>query len=744
MSRLGRMTRRAFLVTSAAVAGGVAFLVWKDGQPVPNPLEPGPGETALNPWLVIDRDGVTIVTPRAEMGQGTQTTLAALVAEELDLAWEDVRVMHGPASASYWNGALLALGMPWKDYAASRWQEAAAGSTDVVARLLGLQVTGGSTAMVDGFEKMRRAGAAARIVLVEAAAARLGLAAERLRTEAGAVIAPDGTRLPYSDLAEAAAGIAPPEDPPLRPASEWKLLGRALPRIDMTAKVTGTAQFGIDVRLPGMLFATVRMNPRLGGAMHGFDAGAARAMPGVVEVVNLGTGFAVVAENTWLAFQAADAVRADWGAAPYPADSAALMQAIAAAFDDRPNAVLRDDGDMADATGDEISAEYAVPYLAHACMEPMNATARLEGARLDVWCGTQAPMLVRDHCAAALGLKGADVAVHTTFLGGGFGRRGETDFAVIAARVAAAMPGRAVQVTWTREEDMRHDFYRSAALARMRGRVAGGRVTGLEARIAAPSITRQMMRRIAGFAPPGPDKTLLEGAYDQPYAIPGYRVAGHVADVAVPIGYWRSVGHSHNAFFHECFLDELAHAAGRDPLELRLELVRPEHAPSAAVLDAVAQMSGWGTPLPAGRARGVAFCHSFGTPVAEVVELAQTEAGIRLERVSVACDPGTALDPGILEAQMTSGALFGLSAAVMGEITFADGKAQQGNFPDYDALRMSGAPEVAVRILQSGGIGGAGEVATPPAAPALANALFALTGRRARRLPLMRDFAFAL
>ncbi|PKP85391.1 MAG: isoquinoline 1-oxidoreductase [Alphaproteobacteria bacterium HGW-Alphaproteobacteria-2] len=721
MSRLGRMTRRTFLVTSAAVAGGVAFLVRKDGQPVPNPLEPGPGETALNPWLVIDGAGVTIVTPRAEMGQGTQTTLAALVAEELDLAWEDVRVMHGPASASYYNGALLALGMPWKEYAASRWQEAAVGSTDVVARLLGLQVTGGSTAMVDGFEKMRRAGAAARIVLVQAAAARLGLAAERLRTEAGAVIAPDGTRLTYSDLAEAAAGIPPPEDPPLRPASGWKLLGRALPRTDMLAKVTGTAEFGIDVRLPCMLFATVRMNPRLGGPMHGFDAGAARAMPGVVEVLDLGTGFAVVATNTWLAFRAADTVRADWGAAPYPADSPAQMQAIAAAFEDHPNATLRDDGDMADSTGNEISAEYAVPYLAHACMEPMNAAARLDGERLDVWCGTQAPMLVRDHCAAALGLKGADVAVHTTFLGGGFGRRGETDFAVIAARVAAALPGRAVQVTWTREEDMRHDFYRPAALARLRGRVAGGRVTGLEARIAAPSITRQMMRRIAGFAPPGPDKTLLEGAFDQPYAIPNFRVA-----------------------FIECFLDELAQAAGRDPLELRLELVRPEHAPSAAVLEAVAEMSGWGTPLPEGRARGIAFCHSFGTPTAEVVELVQTDAGIRIARVFVACDPGTALDPGILEAQMTSGALFGLSAAVMGEITFAGGIAGQGNFPDYDALRMNTAPQVAVNILQSGGIGGAGEVATPPAAPALANALFALTGRRARRLPLVHDFAFAL
>lgn len=744
MARLGRLTRRAFLVTSAAVAGGVAFLVWKDGQPVPNPLSPGAGETALNPWLVIDRNGVTIVTPRAEMGQGTQTTLAALVAEELDLDWQEVRVMHGPASASYYNGAVMPLGLPFPEYDRRGWQRRVAAGLDVFARLGGLQVTGGSTSMIDGYEKMRRAGAAARIVLVQAAADRLGLAPGSLLTEAGAVIAPDGTRLPYTELAEAAARLDPPRDPPLRPRSDWRLLGQSLPRLDMVAKVTGTAGFGIDMRLPDMAFATVRMNPRRGGAMRGFDAAAAEAMPGVERVIDLGDGFAVVALNTWLAFQAADAVTANWGPAPYPDDTPAQMARIAAALDEPPNAVLRATGDPDAAPGEEIAAEYRLPFLAHATMEPMNATARYTGDALEVWCGTQAPMFVRSKCAAAVGLKPETVEVHTTFLGGGFGRRAEFDYAVIAARVAAALPGRAVKVTWTREEDMRHDFYRPAAVARLRGRVAEGRATALDARIAAPSITRQMMRRVVGFAAPGPDRGHLDGAFDQPYAIPAFRAAGHLADLDVPVGYWRSVGYSVNTFAMECFIDEMAQAAGRDPLAFRLEMLRDEHPPSAEVLEAAAEMAGWGMTRPEGMALGLAFCFSFGTAVAEVVEVAQRGDGIAIPRVWIACDPGTALDPGIIEAQMVSGALFGLSAAVMGEITFADGMVEQGNFPDYDALRMNTAPRVAVRILESGGIGGAGEPGTPPAAPALANALFALTGRRARRLPLSHDFELVL
>lgn len=755
MSRLGKITRRAFLVGSAAVAGGVAFVVWQDRRPVANPLDPGGDGVSLNPWLILDRDGATVVVPRAEMGQGVQTTLAALVAEELDVAWEDVRVIHGPASASYYNGALLKAGLPFKDYAMTGWQETLADQTGVMAKMLGLQVTGGSTSTVDAFEKMRHAGAAARITLTRAAADRLGVAEEALGTADGAVIAPDGTRLPYVELAEAAARLDPPRRPPLRPASEWRYLGRSLPRLDMAAKATGTAVFGIDVQLPDMLYATVRRVPRLGAAMTGYDAGGAAEMPGVTRIVELPDGVAVVATNTWLAFKAAEAITLESGPAPYPPDTASQVDAIAAAFDGTANSTLRDTGDVEAAlsgvTGDgappgaTIEAEYRVPWLAHATMEPMNATARFSGETLEVWCGNQAPVLTRQKCAEALALPEAAVTVHTTFLGGGFGRRAEVDFSTLAARVARAVPGRPVKLTWTREEDMRHDFYRPAAIARFRGAVADGRATALEGRIAAPSVTRQSGERMAGFAAPGPDKGHVEGAFDQPYAIPNYRIAGYLADLAVPVGFWRSVGNSFNGFFHESFVDELAHAAGRDPLAFRLDHVRPAHAPSARLLDDVAEMSGWTGTTPEGTGRGVALTYSFGTPVAQVVEVVQTDAGIRIPRAWIACDVGTALDPRNIEAQMVSGLVYGLSAAVHGQITFTDGAVAQGNFPDYDALRMSTAPAVEVRIREDNAhMGGVGEPGTPPSMPALANALFDLTGERARELPLAARFDFML
>jgi isoquinoline 1-oxidoreductase beta subunit len=350
----------------------------------------------------------------------------------------------------------------------------------------------------------------------------------------------------------------------------------------------------------------------------------------------------------------------------------------------------------------------------------------------------------RDRCAEAVGIAPEAVTVNTTFLGGGFGRRAEVDFSVCAARVADAMPGTPVQVTWSRAEDMRHDFYRPAAIARYRGRLEGGRIAVLDGAIAGPSVARQAMQRLAGFAPPGPDKGHVEGSFDQPYAIPNFRVAGHFADLAVPVGFWRSVGNSGNAFFHESFIDELAHAAGADPLRFRIDHVRPLHEPSALALEAVAEMSEWGFGAP-GRAKGVALTHSFGTTVAQVVEVADERGAIRIRRAWIACDPGRALDPGIIEAQMVSGLVYGLSAAVWGEITFAGGQVEQENFPDYDALRMHTMPRVEVRILENNAhMGGAGEPGTPPAAPALANAVFALTGRRVRELPLARSLRFVV
>lgn len=746
MSRLGTITRRSFLVASAAVAGGVAFGYYKYVQTPANPLVPGTGETVFNPWVIVRADGVTVVTPRAEMGQGIQTTLAALVAEEMDLDWAQVRAEHGPASAAYANLAVAGAGLPFLDYRDSRMKRLAEGAMEVMGKFIGAEATGGSTSTVDAWVRMRKAGAAARAVLLQAAAKRLKQNPMALTTDKGAVVAPDGTRLSYGELAADAVQIAPPDDPPLKDPKAWRLLGKPLPRLDMVAKVTGTATFGIDVRLPGMLFASVRANPALGGKMLGFDAAAARTMPGVKTVVDLGDAVAVVATNTWAAFKALQTVQVTWGPAPYPATTDAIVAEIAKAFDTAPNSTLRDEGNVDRAlTGARVlNAEYRVPYLAHATMEPMNAAAHLADGALTVWAPNQAPTVIRDKCAAAVGLPADKVTVHTTFLGGGFGRRAEFDYAVQAAKLARALTGTPVLLTWRREEDMTHDYFRPAAIARMEGVATADGPVALKAAVAAPSVFANQARRILGMAPPGPDKILVEGLFDQPYGIPNQRIMGHVSEVAVPVGSWRSVGNSHNAFFLESFLDELAHSAGLDPVAMRLKLMQGESPRAAAVVQAVAEMSGWSIPPAAGRARGMAFCWSFGTPTAEVIEIAQTPQGIRLEKMWIAQDVGLALDPGTIAAQMISGAIYGLSAAMMGEITFAGGAVEQQNFYDYDALRMSEMPVFETRILASGGHPtGVGEPGTPPAAPALANAIFALTGQRIRTLPLNKAVTFA-
>ncbi|SEQ37927.1 xanthine dehydrogenase family protein molybdopterin-binding subunit [Thalassovita taeanensis] len=742
MASIGKIARRSFLIGSAAIVGGVAFGVYKVKQPAPNPLHSDAGQTALTPYVLIDANGVTIITPRAEMGQGVHSTLAALVAEELDVAWEDITTLHGPPGQAYFNQAIMAAALPFKDYAKSEFVHSVGESLGQAGKLMSLQVTGGSSSMVDGYEKMRHAGATAREVLKLAAARRLGVPSAQLRTEGGQVIAPDGTRLSYVELAEEAARIEPPRVG-LRDKSQWKYLGKPMPRVDMLAKSTGTATFGIDVRVPGQKFAALRVNPHLGGGMVSYDDSAARAMAGVEKIIPLEHGVAVVASNTWLAMQAVDAIEVDWKTSDNPADTAAVFAVLNAALDGKPNSTMRDDGD-ADTLPEgatEVTASYTLPYLAHATMEPMNATALYTGAALTVWCGNQAPVMVRKRCADAAGLEPEAVTVHTTFMGGGFGRRGETDYAVYAAQVAVAMQGTPVQLTWSREEDMRHDYYRPGAVARFRGAVKDGKAVLLDGQIAAQSATRQAGARLLGLPMGGPDKGHVEGAFDQPYLIPNYRVRGYLADLDIPVGFWRSVGNSFNGFFHDTFIDELAHAAGRDPMAFRLEMIEPVHAPSAAVLKAVADMSGWTGKTPDGIGRGVGFTYSFGTPVAQVIEVLDEGGTIRINRAWIAADVGTALDPQNVEAQLTGGMIFGLSAAVHGQITFDEGAVEQGNFPEYDALRMHNAPLPQVRILETGAhLSGVGEPGTPPSMPALANALFDLTGTRARSLPLEDQF----
>ncbi|MFT6452759.1 MAG: isoquinoline 1-oxidoreductase beta subunit [Halocynthiibacter sp.] len=747
MSRAGKITRRGFMVAGLVVAGGVGFVAWKASETPDNPLTGIAGQATLNPWLMIGPDGPTIIVPRAEMGQGVQGTLAALVAEELDVDFASVRVIHGPpAKAYYLGGAAIGGSLSMRHYESAEKMAKYGAMLDWLPKILSLQFTGGSTSTVDAFHKMRLAGATAREALKEAAAKRYSVKASVLKTENGEVIIPDGTRIPYAELAEEAAALPTPKVE-LRAPDTWKILGTSQMRPDMPSKLDGSATFGVDVRLEGMKFASLRRNPHLGGEMISVDTAPAFEISGVDEVILLPDGVAVVARNSWAAMQGANALAPEWGASTIPATQDEIFGAIEAAFEGKVNSTLRDDGDL-DVLAPEgakvIEAEYRVPYLAHSTMEPMNATALVEGERLRIWGGFQGPLLAARNAAKAIGFEPENATAEVTFLGGGFGRRAESDFAEYAARVAAHMPGTPVQLLWSREEDMTHDAYRPGAIAKAWGWVKDGQAGAFDMKVAAQSVTGQAVKRLAGISMGGPDKSLSEGIWDQPYGIKNYRVEAYKAALDVPVGFWRSVGNSYGGFFHESFIDELAHGAGVDPMAFRLDLVRGEHAPSAAVLQAVAQMSDWDGARAANRALGVALTHSFGTAVAQVIEVEEVEGGaVRIVKAWIACDPGIALDPRNIEGQMISGLIYGLSAAVSGEITFADGAVDQQNFPDYDALRMHNAPAVEVRILQHGGeIGGIGEPGTPPAAPALANALFALSGKRVRELPLRKQFEF--
>jgi isoquinoline 1-oxidoreductase subunit beta len=613
-------------------------------------------------------------------------------------------------------------------------------ATAVPAKFLGVQLTGGSNSVHDGFYKMRAAGAVARLALVQAAARRLGLDPATLKTENGAVIAPDGTRLPYSDLAADAASADLPATPELRPQSEWKILGKGLPRLDVAAKSTGTTTYAGDIRLPGTLFATVKRNPAQGAPMRSYDDSAARTLPGVKKIIAFEDGVAVIATTTWSAFQGAEAITFDWAPAIHAASSAEMRAEIAAAFtQDQHDATPRAEGNLS-FSGTMLEAEYLVPHLAHATMEPMQATALLQDGKLQLWIGTQTPGFAQSHAAAAIGLPPEAVEVHTLPMGGAFGRRAEIDVAVQAARIAQAMPGTPIVLTWSREEDMTHDMYRPMALARLKASVKDGAVESFDLAIAAPSTMDSFAKR---FAIPlmGPDATLTQGAWEQPYAFPAYHVTAYRAPPSVPLGFWRSVGASHNAFFHESAVDELAHLAGADPLDFRLKHMTDPR--SRAVLETVAKLANWGSPRK-GRALGVAFATAFSVPTAEIIEVAQTPEGIRLTGAWAATDVGIALDPQNIQAQISGAMVFGLSAAIRGEITFANHAAEQQNFWDYKPLRLSQVPDIKVVVLATGEvIHGAGEPGTPPAAPALANALYALTGTRARSLPLNKTFSFA-
>ncbi len=750
MSRLGKYTRRGFIIASVAVAGGVAFGVRTYRAQLENPLLAGlgSGEAALTQYIKITGDGISIITPRAEMGQGIHTMLASLVAEELDVELDQIRTEHGPPSPAYYNGGVVEEGFPFPSTDNGAIAEFARAQRDIPAVFLGYQITGGSTSTHDAYDRMRRAGAVARETLKAAAAARTGLDPAQLTTEAGAVVLPDGNRISYTDLAAEAAAIDLADAPDLRARSAWRILGKSQDRLDVVDKSTGRAIYAIDVRLPGMRFGALRRSPHIGGAMRSFDPSAALAMEGVDAVIDIGDGVVAVASDTWTAMQALDAVTFDWDPPSFPADTAGHYETIAAAFQPAQlDSRQRDDGDVeaALAGAEVIEGEYRAPYLAHATMEPMSAAAFMQDGALQIWTGTQGPTVARREAALAAGLEEDAVTITTTLLGGGFGRRGEMDFVQIAARLAVQMEGTPVLLTYPRAEDTSRGPYRPAAMSRFRAAIKDGVPLAVDISTASPSIMSGMSARGGSPAPIpsfAPDFTLTQALWDQPYGIENYRTTGYKSDPLLPVSFWRSVGASQNSFFHECMMDELAVAAGRDPVEMRLELLTD--APSRAVLEAVAEMASWGTPPAAGRARGVAFALAFGVPTAQIVEIEETPDGIMVRDVWIAADVGVALDPRNLDAQLISGVNFGLSAAIGEEITLTDGVVDQSNYHDYQVLRMYQAPRIHTRILENQPhIRGIGEPGTPPTAPALANAVFALTGQRLRALPLGRSVVFA-
>jgi isoquinoline 1-oxidoreductase beta subunit len=625
------------------------------------------------------------------------------------------------------------------------FNSAAKGAVDAAMKLMGVQITGGSTTVPDGFVKLREAGAVARETLKRAASARHGVEAASLRTQGGAVILPDGTRILYTDLAAEAAQTAPVTDVALRDPSTWRLIGKPMQRVDILAKSTGTQSYGIDVTVGGMVHATVRLNPAQGGALLDFDATEALKMRGVKAVVPVTGGVGIVADNTWRAFRAAEAISVEWGPAPFPAEMEAHWQALSEAFTPkRQDSRKRDDGDvdaaLADAEG--IAAEYRAPYLAHAPLEPISAIVRVDDKAAEVWTGTQIPRFVQDNVAHIAGIAAKAVRVHVQMMGGSFGHRLEDEVVKRATEIAVQMKGTPVKLTYSREEDMMHDFPRQIAMARMRGAVRDGRVEAYDLGIAMPSVIASQMSRQIG-APPGPDSQIVAGAWDQALAIPHHRVTGYRAPELAPISSWRAVGASSNGFFYNAGLDELIHAAGADPLAERLRLCNDPL--TAKVLEAVGEMSDWTGPSPApGKGRGVALTMSFGVPCAEVIEVSDTEAGITIDRVWVAAEVGRVIDPVNFENLVQGGVIWALGHAMNCQITYRGGVAEQVNFDSYQGLRLRQCPEIFVRGLENGTVvRGIGEPPVPPAAPALASAIFAATGTRLREMPFDRHVAFA-
>ncbi|MCL7945245.1 xanthine dehydrogenase family protein molybdopterin-binding subunit [Marinobacter sp. ATCH36] len=728
------MNRRDFLKVTAGTSGGLVISLSLPGcAGIQTGYDEKSGDWKPDAWLELTADDQVYFTlARVEMGQGTYTGLTTLIAEELEVAPAGIKPRFAPVASEYRNP------------------------------LYKLQLTGGSISVATSWQPLRVAGASARIMLINAAASVWEVSPGDCRAAEGRVMHPNGNdSLSYGRLVELAAKQKVPDEPALKPRSEWKYIGKNRGRLDAEAKSTGAPIYGIDVELEGMVFAVVTRPPRYGARVRSFDDSEARKLPGVLDVFQIERGVAVVADKYWRARKAQDAVTIEWdNSEALSVSNDQVFDSYHQAADEDPGESERREGDYNDAVERAerlVEASYEQPYLAHATLEPMNATAWYRDSGIEVWAPTQAPDLGRIAAARVTDLSPDNVTIHTTFLGGGFGRRLTNDYIEEASAVAFRMR-KPVKLIWSREEDTRHDLYRPAMLHRMQASVSGDTVTGWHHQIVGPQILDWYVRNAApaqypwapkflyntlgrvglmaeGIATPK-DHSAIEGAIEYPYRVPNLDIRHTHTDPGVPVSWWRSVGFSHNGFAVETFMDELASELGQDPYRFRRSLIdhEPRH---LQVLDRAIALSQWGKPVAEGRARGLALYRSFGTYVAQVVE-ASVEAGeIRVHKVACAVDCGQVVNPDIVRDQIEGGVIFGLTAALYGDITFEEGQVKQSNFHDYPLMRHDQRPEVMVDIVDSEEAPtGVGEPGVPPVIPALGNALFALSGKRQRKLPL--------
>jgi isoquinoline 1-oxidoreductase beta subunit len=695
------VSRRDFLKVSA-VAGGGLLMGFKLGEAA----QQSAASFKPNAWVSIAPDGaITLTCHRNEMGQDVHTSLSMLLAEELSVDPRRVRVVQAGADATVYGNAMLG----------------------------GAQITGGSTSVRDAWMPLRQAGAATRMMLIGAAAAQWNVPAAECRAENGFVLH-GRRRAAFGALAAAASRLPVPKEVPLKEVAQFSVIGKDVPRLDGRDKARGRTVYGMDVKPPGMLYAAMVSCPVIGGKAASYDAAAVRRRPGVRAVVNLGEGVAVVANHYWTARGAADAMQIQWDEGPGAAvDTAAIFAALDRAKD-RPGFVAKQAGDVSGPlSSGALDATYSCQMLSHATLEPQNCTARVGATGVDVWASVQFPQGAQGAAAQAAGVPPERVRIHPQFLGGGFGRRLENDFVVQAVTIAKALPGTPVQLIWTRPQDLQNDFYRPPSIHVMRGAVGNGRITALSSTLVSPSVTA---RAFPPFVQNGNDPFMTEGLVNLTYDIPNIVLRTVIEEVGVRVGYWRSVSHALNAFAIESFVDELAHFAQQDPLAFRLAML--EKLPrQRAVLEHAARAAGYTATPGSGRGFGVASMECYETNVAVVCRVSGTADRVRLERIDVCADCGFAVHPDQVIAQLEGGTVTGLIQALRSKITFRNGRVEQSNFHDFQLPRMNEVPPIHVELVQSGGKpGGIGEVGVPLAAPAVANAVFALTGKRIRSTPL--------